>query len=45
MLNRRNNDSMKEPGFIYILVNPSMDGFVKIGKTTREPEARAKDTL
>ncbi|MGA2177041.1 MAG: GIY-YIG nuclease family protein [Verrucomicrobiota bacterium] len=34
---------MKEPGYIYILVNPSMDGFVKIGKTTREPEARAKE--
>jgi len=34
---------MNEPGFIYILVNPSMEGFVKIGKTTREPEDRAKE--
>ncbi len=34
---------MKEPGHIYILVNPSIEGFVKIGKTTREPELRAKE--
>ena len=34
---------MKEPGHIYILVNPSMEGLVKIGETTREPEERAKE--
>jgi hypothetical protein len=34
---------MKEPGYIYVLVNPSMEGFVKVGKTTRDPEARAKE--
>jgi hypothetical protein len=34
---------MTEPGHIYVLVNPSIEGLVKIGKTTREPEARAKE--
>jgi hypothetical protein len=34
---------MKEPGYIYVMINPSMEGLVKIGKTTREPESRAKE--
>ena len=34
---------MKEPGYIYVMVNPSMEGLVKIGKTTRDPESRAKE--
>jgi hypothetical protein len=34
---------MEEPGYIYIMINPSMEGLVKIGKTTREPEFRAKE--
>ena len=34
---------MKEPGYIYVMINPSMEGLVKIGKTTRDPESRAKE--
>ena len=34
---------MSDPGYIYVLINPSMQGLVKIGKTTREPSDRAKE--
>lgn len=34
---------MAEPGYIYVLINPSIEGLVKIGKTTREPQWRAKE--
>lgn len=30
-------------GYIYVLINPSLQGMVKIGKTTRNPEDRAKE--
>ena len=34
---------MLDNGYVYVLMNPSMDNLVKIGKTTREPEERAKE--
>ena len=32
-----------EPGWLYILTNPAMPGFVKVGMTTRTPEERAAE--
>jgi len=32
-----------ESGYIYALINPSLEGLVKIGKTTRDPKTRAAD--
>lgn len=34
---------MQHSGYVYILINPSMDGMVKIGKTNRDPMERAKE--
>jgi len=34
---------MSDHGYVYVLMNPSMKGLVKIGKTEREPEERAKE--
>ena len=31
------------PGFVYVLVNTSMPGLVKVGKTTRDPQRRAAE--
>lgn len=32
---------MPTPGYVYVLINASMPELCKVGKTTREPEARA----
>lgn len=32
-----------EPGFLYILENPSIPGMVKVGQTTRTPSERAEE--
>lgn len=34
---------MTDNGYVYVLMNPSMQNLVKIGKTVREPEERAKE--
>src|SRR6266702_6225119 len=34
---------MSIAGFVYVLINPSMEGMVKIGKTNRDPHQRAKE--
>jgi hypothetical protein len=31
------------PGYLYVLYNPSLEGFVKIGRTTKDPEERAEE--
>lgn len=42
-IEKTNEQTNSKAGFIYLLVNPSMDGLVKIGKTTRDPHKRAKE--
>jgi hypothetical protein len=34
---------MLDPGYIYVLINQSMEGFIKVGKTARDPKERAKE--
>lgn len=34
---------MSDSGFIYVLINPAMEGLEKVGKTTRDPKERAKE--
>lgn len=34
---------MSDPGYVYVLINRSMEGLVKIGKTERDPQERAKE--
>jgi hypothetical protein len=34
---------MGTPGFVYVLINPSLPSYVKIGKTTKDPSIRAAE--
>ncbi|MFN0156992.1 MAG: tetratricopeptide repeat protein [Bacteroidota bacterium] len=36
-------NAVNKSGYVYLLINSSMEGFVKIGKTTKTPEERAKE--
>src|SRR5215213_1011676 len=35
--------SMNDAGYIYVLINPSMNGLTKVGKTSRNPEDRVRE--
>ena len=34
---------MREPGFVYAPINPSMSGLVKVGRTADDPAGRADE--
>ena len=36
-------ENSEKKGFVYILINPAFTGFVKVGKTIKEPEVRARE--
>jgi len=36
-------ENTDKKGYVYILVNPAFPGFLKVGKTTKDPEARARE--
>jgi len=38
---KHGGQSMKTPGFVYALINPSLPGLVKVGLTTNHPNDRA----
>lgn len=34
---------MSEEGYVYVMINPSLEGLLKIGRTKRDPNERAKE--
>lgn len=36
-------ENSEKKGYVYILINPAFTGFVKVGKTIKEPEVRARE--
>ena len=32
-------------GYVYILINPSLKGLLKVGQTKKDPEERAREIL
>lgn len=34
---------MSEPGYVYVMINPSYESMVKIGRSTRDPQTRAAE--
>lgn len=34
---------MSDAGYVYVLINPSMQGLIKVGKTTKDPNERAEE--
>ena len=43
MTKRMIQENSEKKGFVYILINPAFTGFVKVGKTIKEPEVRARE--
>jgi hypothetical protein len=39
----RQPTTLPSSGYVYILINPEMQGLVKIGKTSRDPQLRASE--
>ena len=39
----QNEEYESTEGFVYVMINPSLEGMVKIGKTTRSPNDRVKE--
>jgi tetratricopeptide (TPR) repeat protein len=36
-------DNVNNPGYVYVLITPQMEGLVKVGRTERDPQSRAKE--